>query len=248
MHWIQSWDTALFRFINDTLANPVFDQLMPFASGNKFFMPAGVVAAVLLAWKGGRRGRLCLLMLALIVGPGDGLVINTLKHAFARPRPFVGQQHVRFLGVKTTPATTAGFNGIADPEHPIAAPRNHNSMPSAHAANCFAATMILLVYYRRSWRFLLPLAGTVAFSRVYNGVHYPSDVLVGAILGAGYAAAGMWALNSLWRWAGRNWFPLWWEKLPSLVNPEFNSQQPTINTESLHAVIHARECDRASQR
>ena len=238
MHWIQSWDTALFRFINTTLANPVFDQVMPFASGNKFFAPAVVVAAGLLAWKGGRRGRLCLLMLALIIGPGDGLVVNTLKHALTRPRPFVALQDVRFLGIPTTPAITEVFGSRMSLDDPGSGPPNHNSMPSAHAANWFAATMILLVYYRRSWRFMLPLACTVAFSRVYNGVHYPSDVLVGAILGAGYAAAGMWALNSLWRWAGRNWFPLWWEKLPSLVNPKFNSQQSTVNTESLNADSH----------
>jgi hypothetical protein len=87
--------------------------------------------------------------------------------------------------------------------------------------------MILLVYYRRSWRFMLPLAGLVAFSRVYNGVHFPSDVLAGAILGAGYAAAGMWAINSVWLWAGRKWFPLWWEKLPSLIGPQ--AVAPTSN-------------------
>ena len=49
--------------------------------------------------------------------------------------------------------------------------------------------------------------------------HYPSDVLAGAILGAGYAAAAVWSLNALWHWAGRKWFPLWWEKFPSLLEP-----------------------------
>ena len=64
-----------------------------------------------------------------------------------------------------------------------------NSMPSSHAANWFAATMIAFLFYRRSLWFMLPMALAVSFSRVYNGVHYPSDVLAGAILGAGYAAA-----------------------------------------------------------
>ena len=91
-------------------------------------------------------------------------------------------------------------------------------MPSSHAANWFAATMIFLIYYRRSWRFMLPLACLVSFSRLYNGVHYPSDVLAGAILGAGYAVAGLWAFNRLWSWIGRAWFPLWWARLPSLVS------------------------------
>ena len=92
-------------------------------------------------------------------------------------------------------------------------------MPSSHAANWFAATMILFIYYRRSVWFMLPGAILVGFSRIYNGVHYPSDVLAGAILGAGYAAASVWSLNALWQWAGRKWFPLWWEKFPSLLDP-----------------------------
>jgi len=92
-------------------------------------------------------------------------------------------------------------------------------MPSAHAANWFAAAMILFIYYRRSAWFMLPAAVIVSFSRIYNGVHYPSDVLVGAILGAGYAAGGVWSLNALWQWLGQKWFPLWWTALPSLMAP-----------------------------
>jgi len=67
---------------------------------------------------------------------------------------------------------------------------------------------------------MVPAAATVAFSRVYDGVHYPSDVAVGAILGAGYAAATVWSADALWRWAGQKWFPLWWRHLPSLMCPD----------------------------
>src|SRR5204862_3267982 len=93
-----------------------------------------------------------------------------------------------------------------------------NSMPSSHAANWFAATMVAFIYFRRSLWFMLPTAILVSFSRIYNGVHYPSDVLAGAILGAGYAAASVWLLNAIWQWAGRKWFPGWWAKLPSLLD------------------------------
>ncbi len=232
MHWLQSLDSALFRFINDTLSNPLFDRLMPFASQNKFFFPVLVIAGLLLLWKGGRRGRLCVLMAALIIPAGDGLVVNTLKHAIARPRPFVALDDVRFWGIKTTTETSTNIRAMTGAEDEPGGLRHHNSMPSAHAANWFAGTMILLIYYRRSWRFVLPLACLVAFSRVYNGVHYPSDVLAGAILGAGYAAAGIWALNALWLWAGRKWFPLWWEKLPSLVRPESAASNPKLQSPS----------------
>jgi hypothetical protein len=77
----------------------------------------------------------------------------------------------------------------------------------------------MLIYYRRSIFLMLPLALLVSLSRVYNGVHYPSDVAVGALLGAAYGAAGVWALNALWQSLGRRWFPLWWKKLPALLPP-----------------------------
>ena len=195
MNWLQQLDVAGLRFINQTLSNPVFDILMPFASGNRYFIPAVFIAVLLLLWKGGTRGRLCVLMLAFIVLPGDGLICNLIKNVTARPRPFLALDDIHLL-LGRGPSF---------------------SLPSSHAANWFAATMILLVYYRRSWWFMLPLACLVSFSRVYNGVHYPSDVIVGAVLGAGYAVAGLWLFNSAWRWIGQKWFPLWWVKLPSLV-------------------------------
>ena len=78
----------------------------------------------------------------------------------------------------------------------------------SHAANWFAATMVLLIYYRRSVWFMLPMALIVSFSRVYNGVHYPSDVFAGAILKAGYAAAGVWTpRRALARESGVAGFP-----------------------------------------
>ena len=221
MHWLQTLDVGLFRFINETLSNPVFVALMPFASGNRFFFPVVLAAAAMLLWKGGARGRLCLLMLALIVWPGDSFVSNTIKHAVARPRPFVTLAQVRLpASEKRDGAVVVTMGTPEDNTNPESSRAGYNSMPSSHAANWFAATMIFVVYYRRSWRFMLPLAFIVAFSRVYNGVHYPSDVLAGAILGAGCAAAGMLALDALWQWVGRKWFPLWWEALPSLVNAE----------------------------
>ena len=198
MSWFQSLDIELFRFINLALSNPLFDRIMPFFSGNALFIPLVLALAATLAWKGNRRGRICLLMLVLVICLGDPLVINTLKHAFARARPF---------DVVPDAITLIGRSGSY-------------GMPSAHAANWFAATVVLTAYFPRSVWFMLPLAVIVSFSRVYNGVHYPGDVLVGACLGASYAATLIVSLESLWRRAGRRWFPFWFGKLPSLRHPE----------------------------
>lgn len=206
MQWAQSLDAGLFHLVNPALNCSFLDTLMPFVSGNLFFAPLLFVGGILLLWKGGARGRICVLMLALIIPLGDSLVCNLLKHALARPRPFWTLTDVHMpLGIGRTES---------------------GSMPSSHAANWFAATMIAVIYYRRSVRFMLPLAALVGFSRIYNGVHYPSDVLVGAILGAGYAACGVWTLDAAWQWIGRRWFPIWWERLPSLLNPVASAKPP----------------------
>ena len=221
MDWLQALDVELFRLINLRLVNPAFDVAMPFVSGNPLFPPLLLFAGILLIWKGRARGVLCVLMLALIVPLGDGLICRTIKHAVGRPRPFVVLPEVHRPG-RNSGAATRPPSPMTQAAEAAPAPRakgDFASMPSSHAANWFAATMILFIYYRRSLWFMLPGAMLVSFSRIYNGVHYPGDVLAGAILGAGYAAASVWSLNALWGWAGRKWFPLWWQKLPSLLEP-----------------------------
>src|SRR5438270_5929297 len=167
MLWLQSLDLATLRLVRETLRNPLFDWLMPFLSGNILFIPALALAGGWLALKEGIRGRLCLLMLAAVLLVGDSVICNTLKKTVGRPRP-------------------AGAYTVEDQNVPADQSRN-GSMPSSHAANCFAATMVLFLYYRRSLPFMLTLAAAVGYSRVYKGAHYPTDVLTGAALGAIYA-------------------------------------------------------------
>jgi len=194
---MQSLDVSLFRFINAALSNSFFDKLMPFVSDSPWFACLLLAVAVLLIWKGGARGRVCALMLLLTLCLGNWLVCDSIKNAVERPRPF-----------HTLPYTILriGMGGSY-------------SMPSSHAANWFSVTMVLLVYYRRSVLIMLPMALLVCFSRIYNGVHYPSDVLAGAVLGAGYSAAILWLCDALWQFLGPRWFPLWKGQLPSLTHP-----------------------------
>ncbi len=205
MHWLEALDTALFHFINRSLSNPLFDWLMPLLSGGNgvmhWFILALVLAFVAVLILGDVRARLCAVMILLAASLGNGLVVNTIKHAVNRPRPCIALPDV----VERLGRTTSG------------------SMPSAHAANWFAATMVVFIFYRRKWWLIVPvflMAAAVSFSRVYCGVHYPADVLVGATLGAGYAAAFVVAVQWAWQTLGREWFPLWHARMPSLLNPD----------------------------
>ena len=172
---------------------------MPFASGNPVFFPLIAFALAALLIKSTPRMRVMLLLLLIILPLGDSYICNTIKHATLRLRPF------------------AALDGV----HQLVTAGRDNSMPSSHAANWAAATMIVFIYYgRRSLWFMLPLAFTVSFSRIYNGVHFPADVLAGWILGAGYAAAGVWMLDKLWQNFGKKYFPAWQSQLPSLIKVE----------------------------
>src|SRR5580704_11718909 len=209
MHWLQSLDIALFHFINGALGNPFFDWLMPLLSGRGVhWLIAVVIAVPVIIVFGSARLRLCALFMVLVVALGDPWIVGTIKDAVGRHRPCVDlSDTVERLGCT-----------------------NSGSMPSAHSANCFAMAMLLFLFYRRTAWFMFPLAASVAFSRVYCGVHYPSDVFVGAILGAGYAVAFVVLMQTAWNFFGRRFFPEWHAKLPNLLNPKhstFNIQHST---------------------
>jgi membrane-associated phospholipid phosphatase len=204
MHWLQSLDDALFRFINGTLANQFFDWLMPVLSGVGVpWLLLGTAGVAVILFFGSVRLKICTLFMLLVVALGDPLVVGTVKDSVQRPRPFVVLNDARLFG-----KVGAGYGKT-----------NNQSMPSAHAANNFAIATIGIFFYRRSAKFLFPLAAAVAFSRVYNGVHYPTDVLVGAILGCGYAITFLLAAQTCWNFFGRKFFPAWHEQLPNLLNP-----------------------------
>jgi membrane-associated phospholipid phosphatase len=102
---------------------------------------------------------LCSLLLA------EGVINAVLKPAIARERPYSGRGpgRLRLLLVK--------------------APGAH-SWPSGHAGSAMAAAVPLAVAYPAAGILFLALAALIGFSRVYVGVHYPFDVLAGAITGA----------------------------------------------------------------
>src|SRR5690242_15165173 len=108
---------------------------------------------------------------------------------------------VVLTGVVTFAADSLSFGAkdLADRPRPfVAHPQIHplyvvhsSSFPAGHAATAFAGATLLAFLAPRLAPAFVALAALIAWSRVYDGVHYPSDVLAGAVLGAlvGVAAA-----------------------------------------------------------
>ena len=170
LEYLQKIDTILFIFFNQTMANPVFDVIMPFITNKKTWIPVWLITIVLLLWKGGRRGRWAVLTAVLAFALTDPLVSRVLKPMIHRIRPCNALDGVHLLVHKS--------KGL--------------SMPSAHAANFFALATVFSYFYRRFQWVLWSIAALVAYSRIAVGVHYPSDVLTGAVVGL--LCAGFWIL------------------------------------------------------
>ena len=142
------------------MLDPVFVALSWIGSFGLVWIAFAVVAAI--AWR--RTQLLVLVAAAVLTADVVGLA---LKHAIGRPRPFT---------VDADPAPIVGT--------PIGL-----SFPSGHAATSFAGATLLALAVRRAAVPLFLLAAGVAWSRVYVGVHYPLDILAGALLGAAVALA-----------------------------------------------------------
>lgn len=130
--------------------------------GRHFLLPLALfwLGLVLL---GGRRGRLLAVALVFTVLLTDPISVQVIKPLVHRVRPCFSVEGVQAL--------------IGQPHSP--------SFPSSHAANSFGAATVLFAAQRRWWALGFLVAAAVSFSRIYVGVHYPSDVLGGAALGIG---------------------------------------------------------------
>ncbi len=163
--WLIYIDTHIFYFINQTIANPVFDKIMPFITEADHWLLLYFSALSLLLWKGGTKGRWFVLVLLVTVVAANHINSDILKETFDRLRPCKALEDVRLL-------INCGSG---------------ESFPSSHAVNNFAAAFIISRYYRQYNIIAYSIAGLIAFTRVYNGVHYPLDILSGAFVGMAIA-------------------------------------------------------------
>ena len=190
MDFFYSIDRAIFLFLNQTLSNPLGDVLWPLITDYDKLWPVRIVLGAVWLWlliRGGRRGRTVAIMLVPLLFLSDKLSSSVIKEIVGRPRP------------------CHEMNGlpIVQSIHLLVDCGAGKSFPSSHAVNNFAVATLFSFYYRRWMYAFLGWAFLVALSRPAVGVHYPSDILAGALIGAFVGAFLIW----VWLNIERRFFP-----------------------------------------
>ncbi len=154
-------DQTVFFFINASLQNPVTNFVMPVVTNDWVLRALYALAMLMILWKGDARLRWLVVFSAVALVLSDQIAAGYLKPLITRPRPCHG-----LTGINLLVGCGGGY-----------------AMPSAHAASSFGQAALFSFHFKRYAGYLYGFAAVVALSRVFVGVHYPGDVLAGAILG-----------------------------------------------------------------
>lgn len=174
-------DTDLFLWFNG-FHNAFFDQVMWVISGKMTWLPLYLFLLGVIIYKYKVKSIPIILGIVLSIVLADQLSVKAFKEVFERLRPSHNEsiQHL-IHNINNYKGGKFGF-------------------VSSHAANSFALAAYISFLYKRKWIgwSMFAWANIVSYSRIYLGVHYPGDILGGAILGfaCGYFAYWVQALAS----------------------------------------------------
>jgi undecaprenyl-diphosphatase len=162
-----NWDEKLFLLIHRDGSLPWLDFFFVFWTDLQktfLFYVLLLSVAAFLWWRGRRRNLVFFPLSFLILALSDELAGRWLKSFFFRERPLRSRIGSEVL-LKISDVGSSGF-------------------PSSHAADAFCVAVFLGCYFPSLRGALLVAAGLTAYSRVYCGVHFPSDVMAGAAVGS----------------------------------------------------------------
>ena len=163
-------DRDLFLKINNSWTNSFFDNVFPWWRDASTWMPLYLFLLLFIFINFGWKAWPWLLTLIITVSLTDQLSSNLLKNWVNRPRPCNDEtlwMHVHLL-INRCPSS--------------------GSFPSSHATNHFGVAVFLYITlhkYLGKWSLLFFVwAATISYGQVYVGVHFPLDIIGGAIIGS----------------------------------------------------------------
>lgn len=172
------FDTGVYRAVNGGLTHELWDPFMLLVSSNQFWATVLISAFAWAFFRHRTRWIKILTVLTFTFALSDLLCAYVLKPWFQRVRPCHYMEDARRV------------NGICGSEF---------GMPSSHAANGMTAAVIVSFFAPGVWPAGVAAAAVslTGFSRVYLGVHFPGDVLIGYFFGLVFGSGGTW-LAYLW--------------------------------------------------
>jgi len=185
------YDILLMRWRYDVIGNGPSGLMKQFLQSFRDFgqfLPITVVLVVVATYD---RRRHMIILAVIFAELLAAVIYNPGKMTIVRYRPRTAIEEVAGLDTLLNQQTWEGLQ-LGNMEHKT------QSFPSGHSASAFAfATVMIWFYPPLGWLFWVLATGCAA-SRFLNAVHWPSDCLVGAIIG--YAAAWMALRPSVWSW------------------------------------------------
>lgn len=178
MEEIKQLDTQLFLFLNSK-HNSFFDPIMYWFSDKWIWIPMYLLIAFFIVRRYKMQGVVILLFIGILITICDQTASNLIKNSVERLRP---SHEPSLIGlIHLSKAGTGGLYGFV----------------SNHATNAFGLATFLYFILDNKFRllkyWLFIWAVLVSYSRIYNGVHYPSDVIVAACIGVFIG----WAISKL---------------------------------------------------
>jgi undecaprenyl-diphosphatase len=211
-------DQKLLFLINREWTGPVLDRVMAIVTSFALWTVPLILLGLAVLVSGGFRARAFCAVVLMSVVLSDSVAGYWLKRAVGRSRP-----HQTEFGVRQIKLAHPPWKGIFAPlDENISLGTSPEvggrSFPSNHAANTASAALLAAIFYRRrGWIALIP-ALLVAYSRIYTGSHWPSDVLAGICLGFGVALLSLLLAEWLWRLFGKRMAPSLAVRFPSLLS------------------------------